>query len=67
MLVLEAELLLALPLLLTFVQLVELPPLAVESHQLELMQRMTYAVIIPACWLKFCLSCAKLSAAPPLC
>ena len=33
--VFDALLLLALPLLLTFAALVELPPLAVESHQLE--------------------------------
>ena len=34
-LVFAAELLLALPLLLTLATLVELPPLGVESHQLE--------------------------------
>jgi hypothetical protein len=42
MLVLDAELLLALPLLLTFAQLVEEPPLAEDSHQLEHLQGITY-------------------------
>jgi len=39
MVALLALLLLALPLLLTFAQLVELPPLAEDSHQLELIYR----------------------------
>lgn len=56
MLVFEALLLLALPLLLTFAALVELPPCTDESHQLERspptddLQKATYKIIYP----RFC-------------